>query len=144
MDNRPCHSLNLNGERILNLYPKSSGVLLTDGDEEGSVAIPTALVYDLILALHDYKDGPAAPPTTEARWKEIAQERGDMLDDLSRQLAQVRAEVEQLRPLAHAARTLSQACADEGAYLADKASDEGWLATEKAIKAVWDAAPAVG
>lgn len=97
MDKRPIHGLELNGERILNLYPKPSGVMLTDGDEESSVAIPTALVYDLILALHDYKDGEAVPPATEARWKEIAQERGDMLDDMSRQLAATRAEVVALR-----------------------------------------------
>lgn len=90
MDSRPCHGLDLNGERILNLYPMASGVLLADGDEEASVAIPTALVYDLILALHDYKDGDAVPPATEARWKEIAQERGDMLDDMSRRLAEAR------------------------------------------------------
>jgi hypothetical protein len=97
MDNRPCHSLDLNGERILSTYPKSSGVLLTDGDEEGSVAIPTALVYDLILALHDYKDGDAVPPVTDARWKQIAQERGDLLDDFSTQNARLRAEVAALR-----------------------------------------------
>lgn len=82
-------------------------------------------------------DGLVICEMTFARPEDVSDANGQLVGHAPADLAALVAEVERLRPLADAARLFTVACAEDEAYLADKASDEGWVETEHAIRALW-------